>query len=389
MFSNHSFNALLKTLEEPPPHVKFLLATTDPKRLPVTVLSRCLQFNLTRLAAAQIATHLAVVLEAEGVPFEPEAAELVAHAAGGSVRDALSLLDQAITHGGGRLAANEVAALLGTVDQARVFELLDAVAAGDAQALIARARELATYAPDHAQLLGELLGILRRVAVAQALAERAEEVETEPRVHALAHALAPDECQLHYQIALTGRRDLALSPDPETGFEMVLLRMLAFRPAAPLAVASAGAAHAGAAAPVSAGASTAPAASVPTLTPASWARVIDELGLTGLVRELARNSALIGFDGRRAELMVAPQFEKLAARRHVEALQAALAQALGCAVQVEVGVGLAERPSTPSEQDVAAAAERQRQAEAQIEGDPNVQALRQAFDATIEDVSSR
>ena len=428
MFSNHSFNALLKTLEEPPPHVKFLLATTDPKRLPVTVLSRCLQFNLTRLSVAMLAQHLAKVLAAEGIAFEEPAVALVAQAAGGSVRDALSLLDQAIAHGAGRLETSEVAVMLGTVDQERVIKLLASVADGDAYTLIGQARELSLYVPDYAQVLAELLALLRRVAVVQALAAHAGELETDQRIHALAARLPAAECQLLYQIALTGRRDLAFSPDGEAAFEMTLLRMLAFRPAsvpgdgpAPVALSTPARSAPAAALAITPSAVTrtvAPAArgsmpaaaplpplssaavAVPPPPPAAstrplgrddfdWTRVVEELAVVGLARELARNSAMIGFDGRRLDLVIAPQFERLAARRTVDTLQAALSDKLATEIVVNLIVRQQETLATPSQQQVAAAAERQQRAQAAIEADPNVRALRDAFGATIEDVSDR
>ncbi len=442
MFSNHSFNALLKTLEEPPPHVKFLLATTDPKKLPVTILSRCLQFNLTRLGPAQIAEHLATVLGAEGIEFEPQALDLIAEAAAGSVRDALSLLDQAIAHGAGRIGAGEVALMLGTVDRDRVLKLLDALAAGDAHALIERARGLADFVPDYAQVLGEMLSLLRRVAVVHALENEGAELESDARVVELATRIAPDECQLFYQIALHGRRDLPLAPEPESGFEMCLLRMHAFRPATPPAatagsdagssrgtgvVPAAAAGSAGHAAPVAGAASSTVAGTTPepprvasratvdaapaeaaapaaapdvadeTPPPApqalpetfDWGQVVEELGVVGLARELARNSAVAARDGTRIELVVSPQFEKLAQRRHVETLQAALAGRYGQDFHLSVRTAEDSGLMTPSEQRSAAAEQRQREAEAEIESDPNVRALRDNFGATIEDVSAR
>ncbi len=454
MFSNHSFNALLKTLEEPPPHVKFLLATTDPKRLPVTILSRCLQFNLTRLSAAQLARHLATILDAEGIAYDVPALQLIAQAAGGSVRDSLSLLDQAIAHGGGRVDVAEAAIMLGTVDQERVFKLLSAIALGDASGVVARARDLSTYVPDYAQVLAEVLSLLRRIAVVHALGAEADTVEDEPLVFDLAGQIAADECQLFYQIALTGRRDLAISPDPEAGFEMILLRMLAFRPAdasgdtlatrkvlaattarpaasperpslasrpPPQAQTTVSAAATAVApqmtvppgAPLLRIVEPAPAlsasevsstpdviAAMPSVVAANplawqpgqtldWSRIVDESGLTGLARELARNSALASFDGALLKLVVAPQYERLAAQRLVETLQNALVAALACPLRVTVTVAQGDGLTTPSEQQLAAAAARQRRAETEIGSDPNVLALQHAFGATIEDVSSR
>ncbi|MEQ9062522.1 MAG: DNA polymerase III subunit gamma/tau [Gammaproteobacteria bacterium] len=471
MFSNHSFNALLKTLEEPPPHVKFLLATTDPKKLPVTILSRCLQFNLTRLSVAQLAEHLAHVLAAEAVPFEAPALTLVAQAAAGSVRDALSLLDQAIAHGGGRVDTAEVATMLGTIDQDRVLALVETLAGGDGRALVERARDLAAYVPDYAQVLAEMLALLRRIAVVHALGDGAAEVEDDPRVVALAARIAADECQLYYQIALTGRRDLQYAPDMEAGFEMTLLRLLAFRPASPPPAAqgppsteatsrgsrparvgerggerasptptptSSPAAEMSVAQPaertvVDAVAGNAPVdepppaplphvEAAPEAAPArvmppspsvparpvpgadadgetaalaidapalDWTVTVDSLAIVGLARELARNSALTGCAGDVLHLAIAPQFDRLAQRRHIETLEAALAAHLGRAVRLDVRVTDDATLQTPTQQRSAEAAARQREAEAAIDGDPNVRVLRDTFDAVVEEVSAR
>src|SRR5688500_10423949 len=231
MLSKPAFNALLKTLEEPPGHVKFLLATTDPQKLPVTVLSRCLQFNLRRLEQAQIAGQMTRTLEAAALPAEPGAISLLARSADGSLRDGLSLLDQAIAYTGGRLDEAGVTAMLGTVDRARVGELLDALADGDGAGLLARLEALAAYSPDYASVLDEIATALHQVQLHQVVPGSAGEV-ARVAVVALAARLSPELVQPWYQMAIGGRRDLALAPSPRTGFEMSLLRMLAFRPAA-------------------------------------------------------------------------------------------------------------------------------------------------------------
>jgi DNA polymerase-3 subunit gamma/tau len=231
MFSRNSFNALLKTLEEPPEHVKFLLATTEPRRLPVTVLSRCLQFNLRSLAPARIAEHLGRVLEGESVVYEPAAAQRLARAANGSLRDALSLLDQAIAHGAGQLTLDSVDAMLGGLDQGSAVELLQRLAAGDAAALLRTVAELDQRAPDYESMLADLITLLQRVAVAQVCPAAVDDQVAPPeQLRALARLLAPEDLQLYYQIGLIGRRDLPLAPEPRAGFEMILLRMLVFRP---------------------------------------------------------------------------------------------------------------------------------------------------------------
>lgn len=231
MFSAHSFNALLKTLEEPPPHVKFLLATTDPQKVPVTVLSRCLQFNLKRLAPEQIRDQLAHILKAEGVEFEPRALALLARAADGSMRDGLSLLDQAIAFGGGRVAADEVRTMLGTVGRDLCLNLLQALARLDGPGLLDEVARIAELTPDFAAVLQELIALLHRIALRQQIpATLTEDDPDRERILELSGQLAPEDVQLFYQIALMGQQDLPLAPDPRSGIEMVLLRMLAFRP---------------------------------------------------------------------------------------------------------------------------------------------------------------
>ncbi len=232
MLSSHSFNALLKTLEEPPPHVKFLLATTDPQKLPVTILSRCLQFSLKNMPPERVVEHLSHVLAAESIPFEVDALWLLGRAADGSMRDAMSLTDQAIAFGEGKVLAADVRAMLGTLDHGQVYGVLQALLEGDARALIEAVRHLAEQGPDWNGVLAEMLNVLHRVAVAQALPDAIDNGQGDrDRVLALAEVLPAEDVQFYYQMGLIGRRDLPLAPDPRSGFEMVLLRMLAFRPA--------------------------------------------------------------------------------------------------------------------------------------------------------------
>ena len=230
MLSKHSFNALLKTLEEPPPHVKFLLATTDPQKLPITVLSRCLQFNLKRIPETAMHEHLSKVLTAEKIPFDAEALDLLSVAADGSLRDALSLVDQAIPYGSGEVRTKEVRDMLGTIDREHVFQLLEALAEDDATALMQKVADMDTLAPDYAQVLDAMNDILQRMAIAQevpaALASRTDR----DRLLSLSKVYSAEKIQLFYQIALHGRRDLYLSPTARGGFEMTVLRMLAFAP---------------------------------------------------------------------------------------------------------------------------------------------------------------
>ena len=231
MLSNHSFNALLKTLEEPPAHVKFLLATTDPQKLPVTVLSRCLQFNLKNMSPERIVQHLQHVLKEEMVPCDDAALWQLARSADGSMRDALSLTDQAIAFGSGKVSDSEVASMLGTIDHRLVEKLITSLVALDGSALLQAVADFSEHAPDYNAALADLTTLLHRIAIAQALPEALDNSYGDrEQILKFAHSLAPEEVQLFYQTALIGRRDLHLAPDARCGFEMVLLRMLAFKP---------------------------------------------------------------------------------------------------------------------------------------------------------------
>lgn len=232
MLSGHSFNALLKTLEEPPPHIKFLLATTDPQKLPVTILSRCLQFNLKNLAAERIVEHLSFVLNEESIQADEAALWLLARAAEGSMRDALSLTDQAIAFGAGAVSEADVRAMLGTIDHRVVFELLNALAESDGAKLVQLVASMSEFAPDYAGVLAEMISILHRIALAQVVPDAIDNaLGDKTQVVDLASRMRAEEVQLYYQIALTGRKDLPMVPQPREGLEMTLLRMLAFRPA--------------------------------------------------------------------------------------------------------------------------------------------------------------
>ncbi|WP_373975938.1 DNA polymerase III subunit gamma/tau [Chitinibacter sp. SCUT-21] len=234
MLSKSAFNAMLKTLEEPPSHVKFILATTDPQKVPITVLSRCLQFSLRQMTPQQVSGHLNKVLEAEQVKFEPLALNLLGHAANGSMRDALSLLDQAIAHGAGQVEEAGVRAMLGAVDQSYLFDLLDALAAHDGPRLLQTADAIASRGLSYEAALHELANVLHQVALTQAVPNAlADDLPQRGQILAAAQALSPEDTQLYYQIALHGRRDLPLAPDEYAGFTMTLLRMLAFAPAKP------------------------------------------------------------------------------------------------------------------------------------------------------------
>ncbi len=250
MLTGHSFNALLKTLEEPPPHVKFLLATTEPQKLPVTILSRCLQFNLKNLASERIVEHLNMVLKAENIPFEDAALWALARAARGSMRDGLSLTDQAIAHGAGTVLESEVNAMLGTIDRSMVLDICRALVESDGVEVLRLVDKLAEHSPDYEAALADMIGVWHQVAVAQTVPEALDtQGGNAEELLALAEKLGRDDVQLFYQICLLGRRDLPFSGDLRSGFEMILLRQLAFEPVAngiaPLSGASGGGASGG------------------------------------------------------------------------------------------------------------------------------------------------
>ncbi len=257
MLSNSSFNALLKTLEEPPPHVKFLLATTDPQKLPATVLSRCLQFSLKNMIPERIVGYLKTILGHENIPFEEPGLWLLGKAAEGSMRDALSLTDQSISFGEGKINELDVASMLGTVDRGRVFQLAIALAEADAKQVMALIAQMAEHAVDFNNLLADLLGLIHRIAIAQAVPDAVDNSQGDKeQVMTLASAMSPAMVQLLYQVALTGKRDLPLAPDPRAGMEMTLLRMLNFAPIG---------AQAGALPPATANATGAPPTKKPEL----------------------------------------------------------------------------------------------------------------------------
>jgi len=231
MFSNHSFNALLKTLEEPPPHVKFLLATTDPQKLPITILSRCLQFNLRRIPVQKIDKYLQNILEQESIKFESNALYNIAKAADGSMRDALSILDQGISFGNGELFESDINMMLGSIDTTQVFLILEAISKNNAEKIIQCVNQLYEKAIDFSKLLSEILTSLHNIALLQKVPEAYDEQMGDyERLNSLANLITANDIQLYYQIGLIGQRDLILAPNPKIGFEMVLLRMLAFRP---------------------------------------------------------------------------------------------------------------------------------------------------------------
>jgi DNA polymerase III subunit gamma/tau len=418
MLSTTAFNAMLKTLEEPPDYLKFVLATTDPQKVPPTVLSRCLQFNLRPMAPATIQAHLVSVLAAEQIEAETAALRLLSRAANGSMRDALSLTDQAIAFGAGRLQETGVRAMLGAVDRSHAVRLVDALAAGQGAQIIAAVDDLRGLGLSGAGALEEMAHVLQQMAVLQAVPQTVDESDPDaPTVARLAGLLAADETQLLYSIALHGRAELALAPDEYSGLVMVLLRMLVFRPTEKLSAAPAPKTVAKTSVPLVAtttkaelrvlprcaapeteqsllpsahkGLDNADAATKELATPpelaALWAHTVQRLcdagSITALVRELAMQASCVAmtpFDGTAAakwHLHVAQA--PLRAPVHQEKLQAALAELQGHPVQLLVDAGQA--PDSPAQRTMAKQQEQQQYAEHAVQNDPMVQLLMQQF----------
>ncbi|WP_293397654.1 DNA polymerase III subunit gamma/tau, partial [Nevskia sp.] len=443
MLSKGAFNALLKTLEEPPPHVKFILATTDPQKLPITVLSRCLQFNLKRLSVALIRDNLADILKDEAVDFEIGAVAELARAADGSMRDGLSLLDQALAFAGGaKLEALAVEDMLGTGGRRNLFAVIEALAAHDGDALLAALRRLDESAPDFHALLNDLAMLLQRLAMLQLLPNAGDE-DDDPRLAPLVQTVAVEDVQLWYQIAVLGRRDLPYAPDPRLGFEMSVLRMFALKlddgggSAAPTgggggraAVAStpsassaapAAAPRVAAAVPVTAPVTT-PTAAVTSVAPAAvpspprsahilmpsatrsapteafvapvaipaatatpgtvWHRLVDELGLDGMVRQLARHCAWLGREGETLRFALDPRARHLLTDERRLAVQTALIGKLG-PLNLDISVAASPDVLHPAAADEQRLIDRQRDAEKAIEQDPVVASFRTLFGATV------
>lgn len=397
MLSTHSFNALLKTLEEPPPHVKFLLATTDPQKLPLTVLSRCLQFHLRRLPLPLIQERLAQIATAEQVEFEPAALKAIARGAEGSMRDALSLLDQVLAFGGGKVLETEVRTLLGTLDRKHVQGIMTALADRDGAALMAQAAHLDERAPDYHQALGELSGAIQRMALLQALPELppGDDEDEDVLLKALAAKFTAEDLQLLYQIAITSRRDLDFAPDARAGFEMALLRMLAFRPvSSPPAAASGG----GSARPTTAtraGQVAAPAATTAkaTVAPAAesdWAALVTTLGLQGPTRQFAAHCVMLERRPGLVRLQLDPAGESFRRPQIESRIAQQLSAHFGETIKLEIVQ--AERPGaimTPARRDEIVANDRQRAAEQAIETDPAVLAMREVFGASVRPGSTK
>jgi DNA polymerase-3 subunit gamma/tau len=424
MLSKAAFNSMLKTLEEPPEHVKFVLATTDPQKIPVTVLSRCLQFNLKALPQPTIAARLAEILRAEDIAVDDAALLLIAHAARGSMRDALSLLDQAIAYGAGEVRAEVVRTMLGTVETEHIYRIADALIAADGPALLAEARALTERSLSLPSALDELAALFHRIAIAQTVPETVDALADADRVATYAKAFSAESVQLAYQICVQGRADLALAPDEPTGFAMTLLRLLAFEPATSLE--SSGAVRPGTGAPVravrqnavpsestSAGAES-PASSVskaesppagalaspeprsdpaPALAPvaltaapiaeiADWPAFVAGMKLSGIALQLAAQTELKAIAGNELVLAVPEASRHLTEKAYADKLKAALDEAFGRRMRLRFDVGGAATASL-AVVEKRERAEAQSKTEAAFRDDPFVQDVLARFDARI------
>lgn len=419
MLSGHSFNALLKTLEEPPPHVKFLFATTDPEKLPVTILSRCLQFNLRRLEITQISNHLNTILQHDGTAFEEAALLELARAADGSMRDALSLLDQAISYGDGKVSTKHVHQMLGTIEHKQVQQIITALINNDGKELLAQAAEISAQGRDFNKALDALLSILQLLATLQMVPNlEADEFENYPHLKPLSDQISAEQVQLLYQIALHGKRDLPYAADPQSGFEMTLLRMLSFQPKKADAIStqdnSTVIQSSSPSTPVIAKnhpqtddlkpASTAENLSEIKEEPAeleqkqsekiaddvsisaeNWTEIISALKLSGITRQLADNAAFISFDKNKLQLSLANELAHLGSQKAQDRLQAALEKHLNQPVKLAFN-----DPSSAKQAGQTLADQRSKQESIQkqqavdaIHNDPAIDALKQSFDARI------
>jgi DNA polymerase-3 subunit gamma/tau len=388
--STHAFNAMLKTLEEPPAHILFILATTDPQKVPVTVLSRCLQFNLKQLAPAMIAAYLKNVMAEENIPAEVAALALVAQGARGSMRDALSLLDQAIAYSSGNVTEAAVQAMLGTIDRSHLFAIIDALESGDAGAMIAVADQMEARSLSFDAAMQELATLLHRITLAQMAPEALSEATADrARILECAGRIDAETLQLYYQIAIQGRRDLPLAPDEYAGFTMALLRMAAFRPemtvrgqgANVIQVANAPASRPAAAA-AAAVAAPAPAVAEVRNFDGDWTALARTLPLSGLVKQLAQHAELKKTDGETFELVLPAERKTLADPSYQKQLNAALSAYLGkpCVLKVEIG---AVRGDSVAALEATDKRNRQQEAVASVKGDDFVKELVEGFDATI------
>lgn len=406
MLSGHSFNALLKTLEEPPPHVIFLLATTDPQRLPVTVLSRCLQFHLKNLSPEQIKQQLAHILDAEKIAYETEATYPIAVAAQGSLRDALSLLDQAIALGDGQITQKNIQQMLGLTESTLIIDLLNALATQNAQTLLEIARQIAECGNDFANTLDELLSYLHQISLAQFIPDGLLIEQTHAtEIKQLALQMKKEDVQLYYQIGLIGRRDLSLAPNPRVGFEMALLRMLAFTPSGaatntittlksqaspqpnanprPQANSSPQLIKQPITQPTQVAPTKAPQA-IPTqaVSAEEWAKLIKTIGLKGPTLALAIHCSWAGITDETIRLTITPEHAPLVNKTSEERLRVALSEywqkPIKLTIQVEQNM-----PQTPAQFEQKKQEAKKASAHETLLNDPKVQYLMNAFDGQI------
>ncbi len=397
MLSKSSFNALLKTLEEPPAHVKFLLATTEPQKLPATVLSRCLQFNLKRMTPRLISDRLAHICKAEGIEYESAALTMLARAADGSMRDALSLLDQVIAYCGGKIEAMPTATMLGTIDRDHVIRLLRLLAENDATGIIDAIREIDEQFPDYSRLLEDLARDLQRIAVYQVVGTCDSDDDMSEQEYAeLAAAMPVADVQLFYQVAIMGRRDLHLAPDPRSGAEMTLLRMLAFKPEAGdtasaasnmsgsgSAASSTGKPAVSAAAPKEVRAQAVNTDTQPQIwSDPDWSQLVVQLELSGTLRLLASNCAYLRREGNTVFLALDPRSESMLTKARKERLAERLAERFGERLSVNIAIA-AEVGETPVQVESRMADEVLESARRTLEADPNVQSLKKMFGAEL------
>jgi DNA polymerase-3 subunit gamma/tau len=388
---------MLKTLEEPPAHVKFILATTDPQKIPVTVLSRCLQFNLKQLPPALIHTHLQYVLGQENIPFEMGALNLVSRAAQGSMRDALSLMDQAIAYSSGKVDEALVRTMLGAIDQGYLFDLLQTLRAGDGAGLLRIADQMMTRSVAFEAALQDLATLLHRIALAQTIPNAIAEDEPErARLLELSQQFSPDEIQLNYQIVIHGRKEIDLAPDEYAGFTMTLLRMLAFAPQAAgravepreqVAQATSSPAYAVSRAETVASPSSVPAAMRTVSAQGGtldWNALLTQLNLQGMARELAKHSILGSFADGRVVLYLAPQHKQLQGNKQaVDKLQSALTEYFAKPIKLSVEIGDTGAVATPAAVEQEVKRTRQQQAEEAIRQDAFVREAQVVLGAQI------
>ena len=444
MLSKSSFAALLKTLEEPPAHVKFLFATTDPQKLPITVLSRCMQFNLKNLSPERITQHLQFVLGEEAVPFEEAALWSLARAADGSMRDALSLTDQAIGHGGGQINEADVSSMLGTIERSYVVDICTALTGGTGTDVLAAISRMAEQAPDYDQALSDVLSIWHQVAILQTVPEALDKgVGNYSELLNLAAAASKEDVQLFYQICLLGRKDLHLAPDLKSGFEMVMLRALAFRPDAnpPVREASSAPAPQEAESQVKKPEAAAPEAQPPVaelaaaeppesqpqqssaaaemdsppwevaatdkaqvpeqiqepraqkislqdFTPEKWIEIRKQLSIGASLGEIASHCLYKGRDGSQLQFLIDNNQTSLYDTAHQQTLGEALSDYFAEPVTVAITFGVAEQ-ETPRAADTREKAERLAQAVDSLNSDPSVIKFKQLFDGHLNEQSVR